>query len=356
MMSNKFREFLLEHNRTQSEIYCSPDAKTSRRLYRKRHPTKMAALKCMDGRINLPVICRVPPGIFQPFRNIAGEFDLGWPYFGSVFNDWVQYALEDKSQCLPFVTYHWSEGNNAHRGCAGFKYDKPASMRYTVWMKEKIEKVYGKHHYLVHPIRLGIETDTEGLVFHGEESGLTLDLTKESGLTLTDIRDNLLLLYPSMNEVMVSDLVPVIDGNQIHVALRRQKAIAPERFEHCEQGIGIGSGFAWLHLINMMFIIGPYSYDIAKPAVTAAEITLNNIRAGRVNGNDGVVLMSSAGYRHKSQSTGVEMELATEKAHSMSNYCYGVIKDRVPEIVPMLDCLVGTTDLDTLLFTENVPD
>ena len=47
----------------------------------------------MDGRLNLALMTETPPGIVQPFRNIGGKFDLGWPYFGILMREWVDYAV-----------------------------------------------------------------------------------------------------------------------------------------------------------------------------------------------------------------------------------------------------------------------
>jgi carbonic anhydrase len=43
-------------------------------------PSTIAVLKCMDGRINLPIATHTPTGINQLFRNLGSVFDVGWPY------------------------------------------------------------------------------------------------------------------------------------------------------------------------------------------------------------------------------------------------------------------------------------
>src|SRR3989338_8766546 len=84
---------LLELNRAHSEEFVSPATATARRLWRAQHPTEIAAFKCMDGRINLPVITQLPLGIIAPWRNIGGRFDIGWPLFGSELREWRDYAV-----------------------------------------------------------------------------------------------------------------------------------------------------------------------------------------------------------------------------------------------------------------------
>jgi hypothetical protein len=43
----------------------------------------------MDGRLNLPVMTQTAVGIIQPFRNLGGKFDLGWPFFQATLETWI---------------------------------------------------------------------------------------------------------------------------------------------------------------------------------------------------------------------------------------------------------------------------
>jgi hypothetical protein len=70
-------EWLKQHNSGHASAFCSPDQELSRQLYMAHHPTRIAAFKCMDGRINLPIVTSKPFGIIDPFRNLAGRFDFG---------------------------------------------------------------------------------------------------------------------------------------------------------------------------------------------------------------------------------------------------------------------------------------
>ena len=95
-------DFLLELNTKHSREYI--ELASERRRYRGEHPTEIAALKCMDGRLHLPVITKTALGIIQPFRNLGGKFDLGWPFFQSKIDEWVQYSVGRGRHCLVFVT------------------------------------------------------------------------------------------------------------------------------------------------------------------------------------------------------------------------------------------------------------
>ena len=55
--------WLFELARRHGEAFRSPDAWLARQRYLAEHPTAIAVMKCMDGRINIPVATRMPAGI-----------------------------------------------------------------------------------------------------------------------------------------------------------------------------------------------------------------------------------------------------------------------------------------------------
>ena len=83
------------------------------------HPTLVAVMKCMDGRIHIPWATQTPLGIIQPFRNLGGIFDLGWPYLGEALNTTFLKAVSKGRRVLLLITYHYSK-DTPRRGCAGF--------------------------------------------------------------------------------------------------------------------------------------------------------------------------------------------------------------------------------------------
>jgi hypothetical protein len=56
-------DWLMQHARQYSESFSSSDATIARQLYLAEHPSAIAALKCMDGRINLSVDTHTPSSI-----------------------------------------------------------------------------------------------------------------------------------------------------------------------------------------------------------------------------------------------------------------------------------------------------
>lgn len=338
---------ILNYNKKQSESFSSPDQFLSRRQYREIHSTEIAALKCMDGRLNLALMTETPPGIIQPFRNIGGKFDLGWPFFGVIIKEWIEYSISKGRDCVVLTTYHFSKGD-MHRGCKGFNYDTDAAHDAAHRLRLQFESVFGKNHTTVYPIEVGIETDEDVLIFHGNNSK-TLDLSKETKTTHNDLRGKLRDLYPDMKTRMMEDLMPLILGNIHHIVELRKQKRAIIDIDHREQILGVGRGFDWLHIPNRALLVGPWSYDITVPIEKAAGILLDNLKKKLIPEKDGVILMASAFYRDE---VGIERYLAKEKAISLAELALKTIQERVPELVPYLHVLVGTVDMNTRLFTR----
>src|SRR4029079_12985511 len=103
-------EWLMEHARQYTASFSSSEASITRQRYMAEHPSAIAALKCMDGRINLSVDTHTPPGIIMPFRNLGGMFDLGWPHLGEVLSHYVEHDVSCGQRALPFINYHRDTG------------------------------------------------------------------------------------------------------------------------------------------------------------------------------------------------------------------------------------------------------
>lgn len=347
MPNRNLTKFLLNHNKKQSTLFCSPDAALSRHQYRSKHPTSIAAMKCMDGRLNLSIMTDTPPGIIQPFRNIGGIFDLGWPYFGELIHEWVKNAINKGSDCLIMVTYHWSKSSRS-RGCKGFDYNVQTAIEYTKNLKSQVEQVFGKNHHTVYPIQVGIETDQDALTLHGK-NGKTMNLADHIGGTKEELHLYLQKLYPDMKQQILEDFIPVLMGNLQHIAAIQKSKRPIEQAEHKEQILAIGRGFDWLHLPNKALIIGPYSYNLAEPIITAAHLLMDNLTKGRIPKNNGIVLMSSAAYRDEA---GPERFRAIEKAQSLAHFSLETIRMHIPQLLPHIRPLIGIVNLNTRLFTK----
>lgn len=316
--------WLLEHARNHSAKYAEPEAFLARERHLAEHPSAIAVLKCMDGRINIPVATNTPAGIIQPFRNLGGQFDLGWPYLGEVLADFVQDRVRGGRRVLMLITYHYSKGD-PQRGCAGFNFDTAAAKAHTYSIKRQIEHTFGSSHDTVYPVVCGFETDEDALVLHGD-NGETLDVSTLDHPDAGSIGMRLAGLFPDMPDRIREDLIPLLLGNSEHIAaVKHDQRILD--IVHREWMICIGRGFDFLHMPNLALIIGPYSPDLADPIRKAAGIIQDNMRAGRIP-DDGFLLLASAPYRD----IGVDRARAELKAQFLADFAAKVIRTDYPEL------------------------
>lgn len=305
-----------------SAEFCSPDAFLARERYLALHPTAIAVLKCMDGRINIPVATKTPPGIIQPFRNLGGMFDMGWPHLGEVLAQYVQRMIKSGRRVLILITYHFSRGD-AHRGCSGFGCDTEAAIAHTRQIRRQMEAIFGGAHDSVYPLICGFETDEDALLLHNSD-GCILDLSAD--MTADKLESELALRFNDMPQEMRGDLLPLLVGNLSHInGLRQEKRTLT--IEHREWMICLGRGFDFLHTPNLALIIGPYSPDLADPIRKAASIIENNMKAGRIP-DDGFLLLASVPY----DEIGVDRARAVMKSDFLSKFAAEVIEREFPDL------------------------
>ena len=319
-------EWLFEVNNRHSAKFIN--TRLARQIYRVKHPTEICAFKCMDGRIHIPVVTNTPPGIILPYRNIGGAFDLGWPLLGDDITSWVKYAVSKGRNSLILVTYHYSKGDD-HRGCAGFQYNNELAFEYTVNFYKQVNRLFGENNKVVFPIVIGLETDTDSLVFHPQNpTGKDVIYCSDK---MSDKNDYLLEvihgLYPDMNEEVMNDLLPLIQGNIAHIKEIKESGRKPIDMQHREWILGVGRGFDWLHEPNTALIIGPYSPDLSAPIIKAIGIIADNIKNGRIN-DDGFLVLSSAPFKEE----GVDENRAKEKTNFFKHYVQKIIKENFPEL------------------------
>ncbi len=316
------------------EAYRSPEAALARTRYLSQHPTAIGVFKCMDGRINLPVATGMPVGILMPFRNLGGRFDLGWPHLGEVVTQYVMDRVREGRRVLLMVTYHYSK-SDAHRGCAGFGYDRAAAFAHTQQIRQQMASVFGDGHDTVYPLVCGFETDEEALVLHGDAvQGDILDVAALSATDSASDAKNLMhhldALFPAMPSGVKADLLPLLQGNIRHVAEMREQLRCGARqldIEHREWMICLGRGFDFLHTPNLALIIGPYSPNLAEPIIKAAGIIEANMRSGRIP-EDGFLLFSSVPF----ENIGVDRARAALKARFLSEFARQVIAETYPHL------------------------
>lgn len=333
-------DWLHDVARRYSAAYCDPEACLARELHRARHPTAIAVLKCMDGRINIPIATNTPPGIIQPFRNLGGFFDLGWPHLGEVLEHYVRSRLQGGQRVLMLITYHFSRGD-PHRSCAGFAYRTADAVAHVQGVKAQLEHVFGRRHGSVYPLVCGFETDEDALILHGER-GETLDLSTlpaDTGRSALSAR--LQPLFPDMPQQMLADLARLAAGNLEHVAEVRHTDRQLD-IEHREWMICVGRGFDFLHAPNLALIIGPYSPDLADPIRKAGGIIAANMASGRIP-DDGFLLLASSPY----EEIGADRARAELKARFLARFAADVIRRELPDLAPRMTVRTGVLNWAT---------
>jgi hypothetical protein len=338
-------DWLMDLARRHSEAFCSPEATLARERYLGQHTTAIAVLKCMDGRINIPVATNTPAGLLMPFRNLGGMFDLGWPHLGEVLQHHVLRMTGQGRRVLLLITYHYSKGD-PKRGCAGFHYNRQAAIDHTWQIRSQVERIFGKAHESVYPLVCGFETDEDAMTIHGapgpDGQSQTLSLADVVGWQQDEVADRLTGLLPDMPQVMRGDLLPLLMGNLTHIAQVRAQNERHERLldiEHREWMICLGRGFDWLHTPNLALIVGPYSPDLSHPVGTAASIIAQNMEAGRIP-DDGFLLLASVPY----EEVGVDRARAELKAEFLSNFAAQVIKDTQPGLAAKMHVKTAVLD------------
>lgn len=316
--------WLTELGNAHSAAFCSPEATLARQRYLARHPTLVVVMKCMDGRVHIPVVTKTPLGIIQPLRNLGGMFDLGWPHLGEVLHSTVQQAVSKGRRVLLLITYHFSRGN-PHRGCAGFDYDTEAAIRHTEAIKRQVEEIFGAGHQTVYPLVCGLETDEDALVLHNA-TDQRLDLSTLPSGDAAALPNELASLYPDMPQQILHDLLPLLEGNRVHIEEVRRTNRSLD-IEHREWAICVGRGFDFLHVPNVALIVGPYSPNLDDPIGVAAGIIRHNMESGRIP-QDGFLLLASSPY----QEIGVDRARAKVKAQFLSAFAADVIGREYPDL------------------------
>jgi len=332
---------LVDLAQRHGEAFRGPETWLERQRYRAQHPSAIAALMCMDGRVNLALATQLPSGIITPFRNLGGMFNLGWPYLSQLLIDYVNTQTQSGRRVLLLITYHWSRGERT-RGCAGFRYRRDDSLAHAWVIHAQVSQLFGAAHQSVYPLVCGFETDEEALLLHGPE-GEILDLAAFGGpaaLPEADTRSNpdalaleaqLVRTLPGLPRPVRADLLPLLLGNLAHIATVRAQPARELVIEHREWVICLGRGFDFLHTPNLALMIGPYSPDLAQPIRTAASIIHNNMQAARIPA-DGFLLLTSMPYENH----GVERAGAELRARFLAHFATQVISQAHPDLAPLM--------------------
>lgn len=329
-------QMLLDMNATRSAEFEAHIA--DRRLHRKNYPSEFAAIMCMDGRVNWNAFTELPFGLVNPFRNVGGKFNLGWPLMARTLTSWEEYAYSQRRHAVLIVTYHWSAGNT-HRGCRGFNYNCDHARDYALRFRDEVNGAFSER---IWPIVVGMETDKEYLVVHGEH-GEELNMR-----TVGDVDEAFLYLHlrkicPSLPEQVIADFVPMLMGNVRHIEKIEQLNRNVVEFEHCEWVLALGKGFDWIDRPNLALIVGPCDPALDTPVVTAARILHQNWSEHRIS-HGGVLLVSTPYFEPRNR------KIAAVESRYLAKFALDNILASAPELDGFFTPVVGVIDPNSRRF------
>ncbi len=307
-------------------------AESARARHRALHPTPLAAVKCMDGRVLFPKLTGTPVGLVQPFRAIGGRPEVYWPSFMGRLRRWVEEARAGGHRCVLFLTYHHS-ASDPHLGCAGFDYDTASARAHAVELARDLGWVFGEQ---LEPIVAGIETDLDRLVLHGpsgdvDAGALPHAMAGTGGAGMEGeagaIEQAFVRAFPSMDPAIRRDLVPLIAGNVARVQeLRAHPKPATDRSHH-ERVIAVGQGFDWLHEANLALIINDADPDLAHAIRVASRILATNLAEAR-EGED-AALVTCIPYREP----GIDRRQAVARSLGLLELARRVLREEAPALL-----------------------
>lgn len=310
---------IFEINRIQSGRYVADEA--ARKRYWAKHTTFVGCIKCMDGRVNLPIMTNTPVGIVKPFRAIGGKFEAWWPSFLGRLRYWTEKALANGSRCCLLITYHYS-ASDSHLGCAGWKYDMAAARAHAEKLAKDLQFIFGEE---LAAIVTGVETDLDVLILHGvggDISGLSV-IGKNEDEIITDLQG----VLPGLSPSIYRDLSPFLVGNAKRVQEIKNNPRTSEAKQHDESIIAIGQGFGWLVEENLALIINDADPNLAESINVAASLIEKNL-ADEPEGSEATIF-ANIPYKEP----GVDYRQAVARAKGLLEFAESVIKKNKPELI-----------------------
>ena len=364
--------------------------------YKREHPTKIIVFKCMDERILFSLFTQTPLGLLSNFRNLGGQFNFGWHSLqttlkevmneahqehmgrlahqaqaemiqrsiaresfidnylslqkgGSSVINWAAEKHAAHTLCeicndgnmgLAIVTYHCSETDNKHFGCAGSKCNKDKSIRDAKGFRMQMEKGCADWRCRIYSMLVGINTDTDGLMLHGENGQVRCLESLSENVTDNELFSIILELYPSMPMQIRFDLLSLMRGNIRHIAAVRKSQRPIEQMGHMGWALGIGRSRAynWLHEPNTAILVGLFNPDLPKVIRKGIEVI-------KPNAKKGFILMTAAPYGKNNPKS-----FARQQAKYYSRLGQEQIKEYYHDLLPFMFPLRLLVSEETQLF------
>lgn len=308
---------ILSVNEAQSAAYVA--AEGARQRYWATHRTFLACVKCMDGRVVLPVMTKTPVGIVKPFRAIGGRFEIFWPSFLGRVRAWVDDAMAHGSRASILLSYHYS-ASDPHQGCAGWHYDTNAARAHAEKLREQLAYVFGEE--LV-PLVIGIETDSDAITFHGSHGDVNAGaLPADEGA----VAEALARAMPAVPAEVRRDLVPLLIGNAGRVAELRLSPRDTHHLGHDERILAVGQGFDWLAEENAALIVNDADPSLSESIRVAAGILATNLRAAP---DEAATLFTCIPYHDP----GIDRRQAEVRARGLLAFAEAVVEKHEPALM-----------------------
>lgn len=323
-MTHALHRRILELNAQESAHYLA--AEGARKRYWAEHRTFLACVKCMDGRVMLPVMTDTPVGIVKPFRAIGGRFETFWPSFLGRVRAFVDDSMRHGSRSAILLSYHYS-ASNPSLGCAGWAHDTVKARAHATRLAAELGHVFGEQ---LLPLVIGIETDRDAITFHGPTGDVRgedfIDAPSES------VRIALDRAMEGVPAVVRADLLPLVLGN----ARRVQQLIKTPRdlsqLGHDERILAVGQGFDWLARENLALIVNDADPSLSVSIEVAAGILARNLT--HAGPDEEVTLLAAIPYRDP----GIDRRQAEVRARGLLGFARSVVAKTHPELaVRMLE-------------------
>ncbi len=338
----------LEKLKERNAVHSSKFIKSSGALkqYWAKHPTRVAFLGCMDGRVNFLYITNSKAGAANGYKVAGGKFNLGFNYFGLLNYDWYNAAMSSGHDCLVFSTYHF-HSDDEHLGCKGHNYSTADAIGCGKKIVQQYKKVFDDGS-VFDAVLLGIDTKDHNLVFHAEHNDETCSIIDYVEKTDEELIDRLRAIFPRMSNQIFNDLVPYALGNRNHLRGENHGIIIESvGDDHEEKVIAIGRGHEFIFQTTLMegdipatricLSVGPYNDEFKSNIRISLMIVKDSIEKGRIDPAEGVVLLSSAIFDDDS---GVSHNWAVQKVEEYASQAIAVINEDTPEMESVREIVV----------------
>jgi hypothetical protein len=284
---------------------------------------------CGDGRTHhLARMTKTSLGIIKIIPSLGGLFKIGWPSLQKEVVDWMKRNKEEEKCSVFITTYHFSRSSKA-RCCAGFSGDTKKAFTAAWNFRKELELLFGKNNNTL-VITIGIETDSDSFILHGDDPKKTLDLflLDECHSKPSNVLNEIMSLIPSIRKNVAKDLLMLLMGNLRHIKEVKASGRKPENSHHQESLIYMGKNSSWLNHPNTALLISTLPLNITKQATKALTVMHGNIEHGRIRPE--WIFMPCASYNGNDE-TGISKRGAEFRTKEFTDFFMNILTKQFPK-------------------------